>query len=60
MLYTVQVLNKNKGESTVKIDAMTGEVFDAEKHGVSRRRRCTTKENKKLLEAKRDSAAKKP
>jgi uncharacterized membrane protein YkoI len=60
LLYTVQVLNKNKGSSTVKIDAMTGDVFDAEKHGGLKAQAIHHKENKKLLDAKRDSAAKAP
>lgn len=60
LLYEVQVLNKNKGETTVKIDAMSGEVVEAEKHGGLKAQAIHHKENKKLLDAKRDSAAKNP
>ena len=60
LVYEVQVLNKNKGESTVKIDAMSGDVVDAEKHGGLKAPALHHKENKKLLDAKRDSAKAKP
>ena len=60
LVYEVQVLNKNKGETTVKIDAMSGEVVEAEKHGGLKAQAIHHKENKKLLDAKRDSAAKNP
>jgi uncharacterized membrane protein YkoI len=60
LLYTVQVLNKSKRESTVKVDAMTGEVVEAEQHGGLKSTALHHKENKKLLDAKRDSAAKNP
>jgi uncharacterized membrane protein YkoI len=60
LLYEVQVLNKSKRESTVKIDAMTGEVVEAEKHGGLKATTLHHKENKKLLDAKRDSAARNP
>jgi uncharacterized membrane protein YkoI len=60
LLYVVQVLNKGKRESTVKIDAMTGEVLEAEQHGGLKSTALHHKENKKLLEAKRDSAARNP
>ena len=60
LVYEVQVLNKNKGETTVKIDAMSGEVVEAEKHGGLKAPAIHHKENKKLLDAKRDSAAKNP
>ena len=60
LLYTIQVLNKSKRESTVKVDAMTGEVVEAEQHGGLKSTVLHNKENKKLLDAKRDSAAKNP
>jgi len=60
LVYEVQVLNKNKGATTVKIDAMSGEVVEAEKHGGLKAPAIHHKENKKLLDAKRDSAAKNP
>lgn len=60
LLYTVQVLNKSKRESTVKVDAMTGEIIEAEQHGGLKSTALHHKENKKLLDAKRDSAARNP
>lgn len=60
LLYVVQVLNKSKRESTVKVDAMTGEVIEAEQHGGLKSTVLHHKENKKLREAKRDSAARNP
>jgi len=60
LLYEVQVLNKSKRTTTVKVDAMTGEVLDAEQHGGLKSTVLHHKENKKLLDAKRDSAAKTP
>jgi uncharacterized membrane protein YkoI len=60
LLYEVQVLNKSKRESTVKVDAMSGEVLEAEQHGGLKASALHHKENKKLLDAKRDSAAKTP
>jgi uncharacterized membrane protein YkoI len=60
LVYEVHVLNKNKGASTVTVDAMTGEVVDATKHGGLKATTLHHKENKKLLNAKRDSAAKTP
>ena len=60
LVYEVHVLNKNKGASTVTVDAMTGEVVDATKHGGLKATKMHHTENKKLLNAKRDSAAKTP
>jgi uncharacterized membrane protein YkoI len=60
LVYVVQVLNKGKRESTVKVDAMTGEVVNAEHHGGIKSTMLHHKENKKLLDAKRDSAARNP
>ena len=60
LVYEVQVLNRQKGATTVKIDAISGEVLEAEKHGGLKANVLHHKENKKLLDAKRDSVAKKP
>ena len=60
LVYEVKVLNKNKGATTVKVDAVTGELVEAEKHGGLKAPAIHHKENKKLLDAKRDSAAKTP
>jgi uncharacterized membrane protein YkoI len=60
LVYEVHVLNKGKGASTVTVDAMTGEVVDATKHGGLKAPLMHHRENKKLLDAKRDSAAKNP
>lgn len=56
LVYEVHVLNKSKRASTVTVDAMTGEVVDATKHGGLKATVMHGKENKKLLNAKRDSA----
>lgn len=60
LLYNVHVLNGANGASTVKIDAMTGEVFDAQRHGGLKASAKHHKESKKLEAAKRDSAATRP
>jgi uncharacterized membrane protein YkoI len=60
LIYEVKVLNKGKRASTVKIDAMTGEVVEAKQHGGLKGTKLHHSENKKLLNAKRDSAAKTP
>jgi uncharacterized membrane protein YkoI len=60
LVYEVHVLNKSKRASTVIIDAMTGDVLEATKHGGLRSTTMHHKENRKLLDAKRDSAAKTP
>jgi len=60
LVYEVHVLNKNKGATTVKVDAVSGELLEAEKHGGLKAPAIHHKENKKLLDAKRDSAAKTP
>jgi uncharacterized membrane protein YkoI len=60
LVYKVHVLNKGKRASTVWIDAMSGDVVDATKHGGLMATELHHKENKKLLDAKRDSAAKTP
>jgi uncharacterized membrane protein YkoI len=60
LIYNVQVLNGRNGESTVKIDALTGELFSAEKHGGLKSTELHHKESKKLQDAQRDSAARNP
>lgn len=60
LVYEVHVLNKSKRASTVTVDAMTGEVVEATQHGGLKSTAMHHKENKKLLDAKRDSAAKNP
>lgn len=60
LVYQVQVLNKSKRATTVTVDAMTGEVVKAEAHGGLKATAIHHKENKKLLDARRDSAKKAP
>jgi uncharacterized membrane protein YkoI len=60
LVYEVHVLNKNKRASSVWVDAITGEVLEATEHGGLKSTLMHHKENKKLLDAKRDSAAKTP
>ena len=60
LVYEVKVLNKSKRASTVTVDAMTGEVVEATQHGGLKSTQLHHKENKKLLNAKRDSAVKNP
>jgi uncharacterized membrane protein YkoI len=60
LVYNVNVLNKSKRASTVVVDAMTCQVLDATQHGGLKSTVTHAKENKRLLNAKRDSAAKNP
>jgi hypothetical protein len=61
LVYEVKVLNKNKGASEVIVDAMTGEILKDKKYGGVKAVVEHNQENKKLLDAKRDSAGtKKP
>jgi uncharacterized membrane protein YkoI len=60
LVYEVHVLNKSKRASTVTVDAMTGEVVEATKHGGLKSTQMHAKENRKLRDAKRDSVAKNP
>jgi len=61
LVYEVKVLNKNKGASEVIVDAMTGEILKDKKYGGVKAVIEHNQENKKLLDAKRDSAGtKKP
>jgi hypothetical protein len=56
----VRVLNPTKRATSVWIDANSGEVLEATQHGGLKATLVHHKENKKLLNAKRDSAAKNP
>jgi hypothetical protein len=60
LVYTVKLLQKNKGASEVRVDANTGEVVKDKKFGGAKAMVEHHKENAKLLDAKKDSAAKKP
>jgi uncharacterized membrane protein YkoI len=60
LVYHINVLNKSKRATEVKVDAMTGAVIEAEKHGGLKATKVHHKQNKKLLQAKRDSVAGKP
>jgi len=56
LIYEVKVLNKSKRATEVQIDAMTGEIIKHKKYGGIKSTAVHHKENKKLLNAKRDSA----
>jgi uncharacterized membrane protein YkoI len=60
LVYRIQVLNKSKRETEVVVNAMNGRVVSKEQHGGLKSTVLHAKENKKLLNAKRDSAAKAP
>jgi uncharacterized membrane protein YkoI len=60
LIYQVRVLNGANGASTVDVDAMTGEVVNATRHGGLRSTVMHHQETKKVQEAKRDSATKNP
>lgn len=60
LVYEVKVLNKSKRATEVVIDAMTGEIVKNKQYGGLKATAVHHKENKKLLNAKRDSTAKNP
>ena len=60
LVYHVMVLNKNKGATKVWVDAMTGATLDTHRHGGLKAPAVHHKENNKLLDSKRDSAARNP
>ena len=60
LVYDVRVLNKSKRATQVRIDAMSGEIVENKQYGGLKATAVHHKENKKLLDAKRDSAAKSP
>ncbi len=60
LVYEVKVLNKSKRATEVQIDAMTGEIVKNKQYGGLKATAVHHKENKKLLQAKRDSAKMSP
>ena len=56
LVYQVKLLNKSKRASEVDVDAMTGAIVKNTKFGGLKSTVIHDKENKKLLNAKRDSA----
>jgi uncharacterized membrane protein YkoI len=60
LVYQVKMLLKNKGASEVVVDAMTGEVLKDKRYGGAKAVLEHHEENKKLLDAKRDSSGTKP
>ena len=61
LVYQVKMLLKNKGASEVVVDAMTGEVLKDKRYGGAKALVEHNDENRKLLDAKRDSSGtKKP
>jgi len=60
LVYDVKVLNKSKRATDVAVDAMTGEVVKDKQYGGLKSTVVHHDENKKLLNSKRDSAAKNP
>jgi uncharacterized membrane protein YkoI len=60
LVYDVKVLNKSKRATDVAVDAMTGEVVKDKQYGGLKSTIVHRDENKKLLNSKRDSAAKNP
>ncbi|MDB4883385.1 MAG: hypothetical protein JWL95_2151 [Gemmatimonadetes bacterium] len=56
LVYQVKMLLKNKGASEVVVDAMSGEVLKDKKYGGLKAIIEHNDENRKLLDAKRDSA----
>jgi len=60
LVYQVKLLNKSKRASEVDVDAMTGAVIKNTQFGGLKSTMIHSKENKKLLNAKRDSAKTSP
>ena len=60
LVYDVKVLNKSKRATDVAVDAMSGEIIKNKQYGGLKATVVHRDENKKLLNAKRDSAAKSP
>lgn len=60
LVYEIKVLNKSKRATQVRVDAMSGAVVKNKQYGGIKATAVHHKENKKLLESKRDSAAKTP
>ena len=60
LVYEIHLLTPKKRATTVWVDANTGETLEATKHGGLKATLMHHKENKKLMDAKRDSAVKNP
>ncbi len=60
LVYSFKALQKNKGATQVRFDAMTGELVKDRKLGGIKAMIEHQNENRKLLDAKRDSAKKNP
>ena len=60
LVYIVEVLNKSKRETSVVINAMNGRVLEATQHGGLKAATKHAKENRKLKDAKKDSATVNP
>jgi uncharacterized membrane protein YkoI len=60
LVYEVKLLNKSKRATEVAVDAMTGAVVKNTQYGGLKATMVHNKENKKLLNAKRDSAKTSP
>jgi hypothetical protein len=56
LVYEVKLITKNKGANEVQVDAMTGAVVKDKRYGGAKALIEHNQENKKLLDAKRDSA----
>ena len=60
LVYDLTLLNKSKRATNVWVDAMSGDVVENKQYGGLKSTIIHRQENKKLLNAKRDSAAKNP
>ena len=60
LVYDLKLLNKSKRATNVWVDAMSGDVVENTQYGGLKSTIIHNQENKKLLNAKRDSAAKNP
>jgi len=60
LVYEVKLLNKSKRATEVHVDAMSGAVIKNTQYGGLKATAVHNKENKKLLNAKRDSAKTNP
>ena len=60
LVYEVKLLNKSKRATEVQVDAMSGAVLKNTQYGGLKGTMVHNKENKKLLNAKRDSAKTNP
>jgi uncharacterized membrane protein YkoI len=60
LVYELRLLNKSKRATEVTVDAMSGDVVENKQFGGLKSTVIHHKENNKLKEAKRDSAARNP